>query len=119
MKIFWDPRTPIDFTPGRSQSKVEKSFEAHLREILSPGKAPELERAFALVDEVFPLLERFAEDPLSRTQAETLAGLLEDRARELEALLSELPEGPVREAFSEAALFFGVEAEKLRKGFYV
>ncbi len=71
------------------------------------------------MEEVLPLIERFAEDPSSRTQAETLAGLLEERARQLEALLREIPEGPIHRTLSEAALFLGVEAEKLRRGFYV
>ncbi|MBX6422100.1 hypothetical protein [Thermosulfurimonas sp. F29] len=120
MKIFWDPRLPLDFTPGRDTRKVEKGFEAHLREALEgAGKSPEpLSRALDLVEEVLPLIEKFAEDPVSRTRAETLADLLEERARELESLLREIPQGPLHRTISEAALFFGVEAEKLRRGFY-
>ncbi len=121
MKIFWDPHLPLDFTPGKRSGKVEKSFEAHLKEALAEAQGSQgpLSEAIDLVEEVLPLIERFSEDPSSRTQAETLAGILEQRARELEALLKEIPEGPVRQTLSEAALFLGVEAEKLRRGFYV
>ncbi len=121
MKIFWDPRLSPDFTPEKKTGKVEKGFESYLREALSANKGsdPSLTQALDLVEEVLPLLERFAQDPSSRAQAETLADILEERARVLESLLREIPEGPLRQGLSEAAIFFGVEAEKLRRGFYV
>ena len=120
MRIFWDPNTPLDFVPGRKTGKVEKSFELYFREALSrkDGLGEDFSQAVSLVEEILPLLERLSEDPVSRTQAETLADLLSERAKQLEELLSHLPEGPLHSTLSEAALLFGVEAEKIRRGFY-
>ncbi len=121
MKIFWDPRTPIDFNPKAKSSQVKKTFESYLREALEADtqKAQNLDLALNLVEEILPILEKLSGDPISRSQAETLADVLAERARQLEELLSGLPEGPLRQTLSEAALLFGVEAEKLRKGYYV
>ncbi|OAQ20398.1 hypothetical protein [Thermosulfurimonas dismutans] len=121
MKIFWDPNAPLDFTPGRKTGKVEKNFEVYFREALSRNEASreDFSQAVALVEEMLPLLDRLSEDPISRSQAETLADILSERARQLDELLSHLPEGPLRRTLSEAAILFGVEAEKLRRGFYI
>ncbi len=120
MKVYWDPSIFHNFNAQKKTGQTESRFEAYLEEALNRGRQVEdFAPAVSLVEEMLPLLERLAQDPLSRSQAETLAGVLADRAQELEKLLKELPEGPLRETLSEAALFFGVEAEKLRKGFYV
>jgi len=74
MKIFWDPRTLFDSTPSRRPGQVGKSFENYLREALSEEKTPQVEQAFHLVEEVLPLLERFAEDPASRAKAGRSSG---------------------------------------------
>lgn len=128
MKIDTKIQFELNFNIPSSISKQEnKVFESYLKDALS-----ELERADLLkqaekeklrylskkLESSLALLDRVTKSDLNFSTSVTIGDLLLSQAYEMEKIAETLPEGGLKSLFKESALYIGLEAEKLRNGFY-
>lgn len=128
MKI--DPKNffNINFTTPESFLKQEnKIFEDYLKSALL-----ELEQAELLKEEEkekikflqekaafsFELMDKIAKIPINKATSFTVGDFLLAQALEMEKIAESLSEGALKNLFKEFALYIGIEAEKLRQGYY-
>ncbi len=64
------------------------------------------------------LLDRLAQGPINTSLSSTIGDFLLTQAFEMEKIAETLPEGALKNLFKESALYIGIEAEKVRQGFY-
>jgi len=64
------------------------------------------------------LMDKIARTPLNLATSSTVGDFLLSQALEIEKIAETLPEGAIKNLFKESALYLGIEAEKLRQGYY-
>ncbi|MEZ0344456.1 MAG: hypothetical protein ABWJ99_06625 [Caldimicrobium sp.] len=128
MKI--DPQNffNINFiTPEAISKQGNKIFEDYLKSALLELEKAELlkeeerEKIKFLHDKLtfsLELMDKIAKTPINQATSSTVGDFLLAQALEMEKIAETLPEGALRNLFKESALYIGIEAEKLRKGYY-
>ncbi|MCX7614087.1 MAG: hypothetical protein N2Z40_07735 [Caldimicrobium sp.] len=64
------------------------------------------------------LLDRVARLELNPSASVTVGDFLLSQAFEIDKVAESLPDGGLKSLFKESALYIGIEAEKIRKGYY-
>ncbi|MGC9110026.1 MAG: hypothetical protein ACP5HI_07245 [Caldimicrobium sp.] len=114
-------------TPEALSKQGNKIFEDYLKSALL-----ELERAELLKEEErekikflqdklsfsLDLMDKIAKTPLNHATSSTVGDFLLAQALEMEKVAETLPDGALKNLFKESALYLGIEAEKLRQGYY-
>ncbi|MGB9762034.1 MAG: hypothetical protein ACP5KO_01125 [Caldimicrobium sp.] len=114
-------------TPEALSKQGNKIFEDYLKSALL-----ELERAELLKEEErekikflqdklsfsLDLMDKIAKTPLNQATSSTVGDFLLAQALEMEKVAETLPDGALKNLFKESALYLGIEAEKLRQGYY-
>jgi len=104
-----------------------KVFEDYLRsallelesaEILKEAEKEKVKFLSERLDFSLDLLERIAKMPISPSTASTVGDFLLTQALEMEKIAESLPEGALKNLFKESAFYIGIEAEKIRQGYY-
>ncbi|MFN3406479.1 MAG: hypothetical protein ACK4UR_06045 [Caldimicrobium sp.] len=127
MKIEFNKVSNYFITEEAISKQGNKIFEDYLKSALL-----ELERADILkeaerekvhylsekLDFSLDLLDRIAKTPISQSAASTVGDFLLTQALEMEKIADTLPEGALKNLFKESAFYIGIEAEKLRQGYY-
>ena len=123
-KIFLD----INFiTPETLSKQGNKIFEDYLKSALLELEQAELlkeeekEKIRFLHDKLtfsLELMDKIAKTPLNQATSSTVGDFLLSQALEMEKIAETLPEGALKNLFKESALYLGIEAEKLRQGYY-
>lgn len=119
---------PINFTTESVVSKRKKSlFEEYFKVALSEIEKKEfLEKTqkerFNLVyqklEESSKLLENIVNKDLDATSSETIGDFVLAQALEIDKILETLPESSLKNLLKDWAFFVGIEAQKIKQGFY-
>ncbi|QER41720.1 hypothetical protein F1847_02755 [Thermodesulfobacterium sp. TA1] len=128
MKIENKHLTVSNFTikPEKTEERV-KGFEEHLKIALSElekeefiQKTQEEKTTLALnkLEETLAVLEHFINSPVSLSKAETVGDFLLSQALEIDKIVSSLPESFTKNFIKDWAFLLGVEAQKIKQGFY-
>ena len=101
----------------------EDYLKSALRELESAEILKDTEKAKIKVlsdklEFTLDLLERMAKTPVSESTASTVGDFLLTQAMEMEKIAETLPEGAIKNLFKESAFYIGIEAEKIRQGYY-
>lgn len=128
MKIENKVLSEVNFITSETISKQDnKIFEDYLKEALLELekedllKKAEREKIQILQEKMafsLELLERIAKTPLNLATSSTVGDFLLSQALEMEKIAETLSEGALKSLFKESALYLGIEAEKLRRGYY-
>lgn len=128
MKIESKIFSPINFTTESITSKKGKNlFEEYLKISLSEIETKEIlekpqEERFNLIynklEQSFQLLENFINVELNEASSETVGDFLLAQALEINKLLDTFPESSLKNTLKESVFFLGVEAQKIKQGFY-
>lgn len=129
MKIDTKFHFELNFNTSGSISKQEnKVFEAYLKnalleleraDFLKQAEKEKLKYLSEKLDSSLALLDRVTKLDLNFSTSATIGDLLLSQAYEMEKIAETLPEGGLKFLFKESALYIGLEAEKLRNGFYL
>lgn len=129
MKI--DPKNFLDInfiTPEAISKQGNKIFEDYLKSALLELEKAELvkeqerEKIKFLQDKLIfslELMDKIAKIPINQATSQTIGDFLLREALEMEKIAETLPEGALKNLFKESALYLGIEAEKLRQGYYL
>ncbi|MDF2953307.1 MAG: hypothetical protein OD816_000552 [Thermodesulfobacterium sp.] len=119
---------PVNFTTESVTSKGEKSlFEEYFKLALSEIEKKEfLEKTqkerfnliYKKLEESFQLLEKIMSMELNEASSKTLGDFLLAQALEINRLLETFPESSLKNLLKEGTFFVGVEAQKIKQGFY-
>lgn len=128
MKIEKNIHAMLNFTISDAISKQSRTiFEDYLRNALLELekseflKKKEHETIRFISDQVLfslDLMEKISRIPLKSSISATVGDFLLSQAFELEKIADSLPDGSVKNLLKESALYIGIEAEKIRKGYY-
>ncbi|MFN3921786.1 MAG: hypothetical protein ACK4K4_05250 [Caldimicrobium sp.] len=128
MKINPNNTINIYFITQENISKQgNKIFEDYLKsallelesaEILKETEKEKVKYLSERLDFSLNLLERLAKVPISNSTASTVGDFLITQALEMEKIAESLPEGALKNLFKESAFYIGIEAEKIRQGYY-
>lgn len=128
MKI--DPKFifPINFTTESVISKREKNlFEEYLKiaiseierkEILEKTQKERLNLVCQKLEESSQILENLNKLELNEAASKTLGDFLIAQALELDKILETIPDSSLKNLLKEWTFFIGIEAQKIRQGFY-
>jgi hypothetical protein len=119
---------PINFTTESLTSKREKNlFEEYLKiaiseierqEILEKTQKERLNLAYQKLEESSQILENLNKLDLDEAASETLGDFLIAQALEISKILETLPDSSLKNLLKEWTFFIGVEAQKIKQGFY-
>ncbi len=119
---------PVNFTTESVTSKGEKSlFEEYFKLALSEIEKKEfLEKTqkerfnliYKKLEESFQLLEKIMSMELNEASSKTLGDFLLAQALEINRLLETFPESSLKNLLKEGTFFVGVEAQRIKQGFY-
>ncbi|MCD6547861.1 MAG: hypothetical protein J7K10_00125 [Thermodesulfobacterium sp.] len=119
---------PVNFTTESVTSKGEKSlFEEYFKLALSEIEKKEfLEKTqkerfnliYKKLEKSFQLLEKIMSMELNEASSKTLGDFLLAQALEINRLLETFPESSLKNLLKEGTFFVGVEAQKIKQGFY-
>ncbi|HEA84274.1 MAG TPA: hypothetical protein ENI03_03220 [Thermodesulfobacterium geofontis] len=119
---------PVNFTTESVTSKGEKSlFEEYFKLALSEIEKKEfLEKTqkerfnliYKKLEESFQLLEKIMSMELNEASSKTVGDFLLAQALEINRLLETFPESSLKNLLKEGTFFVGVEAQKIKQGFY-
>lgn len=93
-------------------------LELESAEILKEAEKEKVKFLSERLDFSLDLLERIAKMPISPSTASTVGDFLLTQALEMEKIAESLPEGALKNLFKESAFYIGIEAEKIRQGYY-
>lgn len=128
MKI--DSKVILDLnfiTPEAISKEGNKVFEDYLKnalleleraEILQQAEREKIKFLAERLDFSLDLLDRVAKINLNTSTSATIGDFLLGQALEMEKIAESLPEGALKSLFKESALYLGIEAEKIRQGYY-
>lgn len=129
MKIESKPIDNLYFiTQDQISKQGNKIFEEYLKSALLELnnaeilKEEEKEKIRLLSEKVhfsLDLLDKVTKGPVSYSTASTLGDFLLTQALEMEKIAESLSEGALKNLFKESVLYIGLEAEKLRQGYYL
>ncbi|MBO8143392.1 MAG: hypothetical protein H0Z16_02245 [Thermodesulfobacterium sp.] len=119
---------PVNFTTESVTSKGEKSlFEEYFKLALSEIEKKEfLEKTqkerfnliYKKLEKSFQLLEKIMSMELNEASSKTVGDFLLAQALEINRLLETFPESSLKNLLKEGTFFVGVEAQKIKQGFY-
>ena len=119
---------PVNFTTESTTSKREKSlFEEYFKLALSEIEKKEfLEKTqkerfnliYKKLEKSFQLLEKIMSMELNEASSKTVGDFLLAQALEINRLLETFPESSLKNLLKEGTFFVGVEAQKIKQGFY-
>ena len=101
----------------------ESYFKLALKEIETKElAAKEVETRVNLahdkISEALDVLQRFSKATPDFSSSQTIGDFLLTRAFEVDKLVSTLPESGLKSLLKELCVFLGVEAQKIKQGFY-
>jgi len=119
---------PINFTTKSITSKrVKNLFEEYFKSALSEIETKELlqktqKEKFNLIyqklEESSELLEKLVNKELDGASSETIGDFLLSQALEVNKILETLPESFLTHFLKDWIFFIGIEAQKIKQGFY-
>lgn len=128
MKIDNNVQIGIQFpTSDAFTRQTEALFESYLRkaileieqsEFLRKSERETLRFLTEQISASLDLLERISRTTIDSSSSSTIGDFLLTQALELEKIANSLPEGALKNLFKESALYIGIEAEKIRRGYY-
>lgn len=128
MKIEKNLPLNVQFWTTEVASKQANTiFEEYLRNAILELEHSELlkekthETLKLLSDQVrfsLELLEKISKMSITTSISSTVGDFLLSQAFELDKISDSLPDGALKNLFKESALYIGIEAEKIRKGYY-
>lgn len=128
MEIYFKTLLESNFNTNISSSKrVNSTFEEHLKIALAEIKEEKVsqenywEKLREILQKIeigFQVLEASTIEGLSFSSSETLGDFLLSQALEIDKLLDNLPEEGSKTLFKELAFFIGIEAQKIKQGYY-
>lgn len=110
-----------------SSKRVNSTFEEYLKVALaqireeklsSEGYQEKLKEVWQKIKTSLEILENLSSEGLDASSSETLGDFLLSQALELNQILNSLPEENFKSFIKELTFFIGVEAQKIRQGFY-
>jgi len=118
----------VNFTPKSQTSKgINNIFEKYLKlaiseieakEILQKSEKERIDLVYEKLKEGFHILEKVSQYGLDNTSSETIGDFLLSQALEINKILKTFHEGSLKDLFNEWTFFLGVEAQKIKQGFY-
>ncbi len=129
MKIDFKTLYESNFNINISSSKkINSTFEEYLKIVLAQIKeeknfskdinSKKLEEILQKVRTSLEVLESLAPEGLDTSSAETLGDFLLAQALEINQILNLLPEDSLKHLLKDITFFIGIEAQKIRQGFY-
>ncbi len=113
--------------PEQKIKKVDSSFEEYFKTALKEldtrefQKRQEYERVKIIaqkLEDVYRILEKLEKKELDFSSSQTIGDFLMAKAFEVEKMSDYINDEPIRKIFKEWAFFIGIEAQKLKQGFY-
>jgi len=128
MKVYPKFIFPINFTTDSITSKSEKNlFEEYLKVALSEIEKKELlektqkERinlVYQKLEKSFEILENITNLELNEASSETIGDFILAQALEINKILETLPDSSLKNLLKDWTFFIGIEAQKIKQGFY-
>jgi len=128
MKIYSKFIFPINFTTESITSKSGKNlFEEYLKVALSEIEKKELlgktqkERInliYQKLEKSFEILENITNLELNEASSETIGDFILAQALEINKILETLPDSSLKNLLKDWTFFIGIEAQKIKQGFY-
>lgn len=128
MKIDSKIFTEFNFiTPDAISKQGNKVFEDYLKsalleletsDLIKEAEKAKIKFLSEKLDFSLDLLDRIAKIPLNPATSSTVGDFLLAQALEMEKVAESLPEGALKNLYKESALYIGIEAEKIRQGYY-
>ncbi|MCS7279332.1 MAG: hypothetical protein NZ530_04660 [Thermodesulfobacteriaceae bacterium] len=128
MEIYFKTLLEGNFNTNIPSSKrVNSTFEEYLKIALAEIKEEKVskenywEKLGEILQKIeigFQVLEASTIEGLSFSSSETLGDFLLSQALEIDKLLDNLPEEGSKNLFKELAFFIGIEAQKIKQGYY-
>ncbi|BAU23085.1 hypothetical protein THC_0693 [Caldimicrobium thiodismutans] len=128
MKIDSKIFTDINFiTPDAISKQGNRVFEDYLKsalleletsDLIKETEKEKIKFLSEKLDFSLDLLDRIAKIPLNSATSATVGDFLLAQAFEMEKVAESLPEGALKNLYKESALYIGIEAEKIRQGYY-
>ncbi|AEH23117.1 hypothetical protein TOPB45_1023 [Thermodesulfobacterium geofontis OPF15] len=128
MKIYSKFIFPINFTTESITSKSGKNlFEEYLKVALSEIEKKELlgktqkERinlVYQKLEKSFEILENITNLELNEASSETIGDFILAQALEINKILETLPDSSLKNLLKDWTFFIGIEAQKIKQGFY-
>jgi predicted Zn-dependent peptidase len=128
MKVYPKFIFPINFTTDSITSKSGKNlFEEYLKVALSEIEKKELlektqkERinlVYQKLEKSFEILENITNLELNEASSETIGDFILAQALEINKILETLPDSSLKNLLKDWTFFIGIEAQKIKQGFY-
>ena len=128
MKVYSKFIFPINFTTDSITSKSGKNlFEEYLKVALSEIEKKELlektqkERinlVYQKLEKSFEILEIITNLELNEASSETIGDFILAQALEINKILETLPDSSLKNLLKDWTFFIGIEAQKIKQGFY-
>jgi predicted Zn-dependent peptidase len=128
MKVYPKFIFPINFTTDFITSKSRKNlFEEYLKVALSEIEKKELlektqkERinlVYQKLEKSFEILENITNLELNEASSETIGDFILAQALEINKILETLPDSSLKNLLKDWTFFIGIEAQKIKQGFY-
>jgi len=128
MKIYSKFIFPINFTTESVTLKSGKNlFEEYFKIALSEIEKKELlektqKERFNLVyqklEKSFEVLENITNLELNEASSETIGDFILAQALEINKILETLPDSSLKNLLKDLVFFVGIEAQKIKQGFY-
>jgi len=119
---------PVNFTTESTTSKREKSLfeeyfklalsEIEKKELLEKTQKERFDLVYKKLEESFQLLEKIMNMELNEASSKTVGDFLLAQALEINKLLETFPKSSLKNLLKESTFFVGVEAQKIKQGFY-
>ncbi|MFN3504999.1 MAG: hypothetical protein ACK4Y7_02150 [Caldimicrobium sp.] len=127
MRIEFNKVNNYFITEEAISKQGNKIFEDYLKsalleleraDILKEAEREKVQYLSERLEFSLDLLDRIAKTPITQSTASTVGDFLLSQALEMEKIAETLPEGALKNLFIESAFYIGIEAEKLRQGYY-
>jgi predicted Zn-dependent peptidase len=128
MKIYSKFIFPIDFTTESVTSKRKKNLfeeyfkialsEIEKKELLEKTQKERINLVYQKLEKSFEILENITNLELNEASSETIGDFILAQALEINKILETLPESSLKNLLKDWAFFVGIEAQKIKQGFY-
>jgi hypothetical protein len=128
MKIYSKFIFPINFTTESITSKSGKNlFEEYLKialseiekkELLEKTQKERINLVYQKLEKSFEILENITNLELNEASSETIGDFILAQALEINKILETLPDSSLKNLLKDWTFFIGIEAQKIKQGFY-
>ena len=128
MKIYSKFIFPINFTTESITSKSGKNlFEEYLKialseiekkELLGKTQKERINLVYQKLEKSFEILENITNLELNEASSETIGDFILAQALEINKILETLPDSSLKNLLKDWTFFIGIEAQKIKQGFY-